>query len=127
MKNVVVDHLSRYPNGPTKEKPINKDFQDEHILVIFKEPWYADIINYLAMGQIPSEWMKQDKYCFFTQVRLFFWEESYLFKYCPDQIIRRCVPEEEHRSVLTFFHELAGGGHFDPRKTAEKVLQSGFY
>ena len=50
-----------------------------------------------------------------------------IFKYCPDQIIRRCVPEEEHRSVLIFCHELACSGHFDLRKTAEKVLQSGFY
>ena len=44
----------------------------------------------------------------------FFGEEPYLFKYCPDQIIRRCVPEEEYRSVLTFCHELASGGHFGP-------------
>ena len=29
--------------------------------------------------------------------------------------------------MLTFCHELACGRHFGPRKTAEKVLQSGFY
>ena len=61
------------------------------------------------------------------QIRFFFWDEPYLFKYCPYQIIRRCLSEDEHYSVLTFCHELACGGHFDPRKTAEKVLQSGFY
>ena len=55
------------------------------------------------------------------------WEDPYLFKYCSDQIIRRCVPEEETRSVLAFCHEFSCGGHFDPRKIAEKVLQSGFY
>ena len=71
--------------------------------------------------------MKQDGYRFFAQVRFFFWEEPYLFKVCPDQIIRRCVPEEEHKNVLTFCHELAYGGHFGPRKTIEKVLQSEFY
>ena len=49
------------------------------------------------------------------------------FKYCPDQIIWRCMPEEKQKSVLSFCHELACGGHFGPRKTAEKVLQSGFY
>ena len=62
-----------------------------------------------------------------TQIRFFFWVEPYLFKYFPDQIIRRCLLEDEHQSVLTFCHELACGGHFGPRKTAEKVLQSGFY
>ena len=29
--------------------------------------------------------------------------------------------------MLSFFHELACGGHLGPRKTIEKVLQSGFY
>jgi len=63
-KNVVVDHLSRIPNTPIEEELINKDFPDEHILTIFKEPWYADIVNYLATGQVPSQWMKQDTYRF---------------------------------------------------------------
>jgi len=38
-----------------------------------------------------------------------------------------CFPEDERQSVLTFCHGLACGGHFRPRKTAEKVPQSGFY
>jgi len=73
--NVVADHLSRILNTPIEKKSINKDFLNEHILAIFKEPWYADIVNYLATGQIPSEWMKQDRYRFFAQVRFFFWED----------------------------------------------------
>ena len=43
IENVVVDHLSRIPNAPTIQAPINEDFPDEHILAILKEPWYADI------------------------------------------------------------------------------------
>ena len=66
VKNIVADHLSRISNTPTEKKPINEDFSDEHILVIFKEPWYTDIVNDLATGQIPSEWMKQDIYRFFA-------------------------------------------------------------
>ena len=54
-----------------------------------------------------------------------FLRRTYLFKYCPDQIIRKCIPEEEYRSVLAFYHELACGGHFGCLKTAEKFLQSG--
>ena len=51
----MVNHLSRIPNPPIEEEPINKDFPTEHILAMFKEPWYADIVNYLATGQVPSE------------------------------------------------------------------------
>ena len=58
VKNIVADHLSRILNAPIEKEPINEDFPDEHILAIFKEPWYADIINYLATGKVPSEWMK---------------------------------------------------------------------
>ena len=63
------------------------NFPDVHILTIFKELWYVDIINYLVTRQLPAEWIKQNKYHFFTQVQYFFSEEPYLFKYCPDQII----------------------------------------
>ena len=38
-----------------------REFPDEHIMAIFKEPWYADLVNYLATGQIPAEWTKQDQ------------------------------------------------------------------
>ena len=44
-----------------------------------------------------------------------------------DQVIRRCVPNNEFKSILSFCHKLACRGHFGGRKTAEKVLQSGFY
>jgi len=50
-------------------------------------PWYADIVNYLATGWIPSHWSKQDKDRFFKQVRSYFWKDPELFKYCADQII----------------------------------------
>jgi len=127
VENVVADHLSRIPNSPYNELPINEDFPDENLLAISREPWFADIVNYLVTNQTPSHWSKNDVYRFLSQVQYFFWEEPYLFKYCSDQIIRRCIPDEEVRSVLSFCHELACGGHFGPRKTAEKVLQSGFY
>ena len=50
-----------------------------------------------------------------------------LVQYCADQIIRRCVPEEEQQGILSHYHESACGGHFASQKTAMKVLQSRFY
>ena len=107
VENMVADHLSRIPNAPIQTLPINEDFSDEHIFTMCKEPWYADIANYLATGRTPSNWSSQDKHRFMTQIRFFFWDEPYLFKYCPEQIIRRCLTEDEPQSILIFCHELA--------------------
>ena len=120
IENVIADHLSRIPNSPCNELPINDNFPDEQLLVAFREPWFADIVNYLVTNQTPSHWSKQEIYRFLSQVQYFFWEESYFFKYCSNQIIWRYVPDEEIKSVLSFCHELACGEHFGPRKTAEK-------
>ncbi|KAL4354227.1 hypothetical protein GQ457_06G011410 [Hibiscus cannabinus] len=54
-------------------------------------------------------------------------DEPYLFKQCADQIIRRCIPEEEQQTILEQCHSAPYGGHFGGNRTAAKVLQSGFY
>ncbi|RVW94326.1 Retrovirus-related Pol polyprotein from transposon opus [Vitis vinifera] len=43
------------------------------------------------------------------------------FKYCADQIIRKCVPEDEQQGILSHCHENACGGHFASQKTAMKT------
>ena len=129
VENVVADHLSRIVLSNALEPlPIQDTFPDEHLFATFSHsPWYADIANYLASGEIPKEWTQQDKNKFFTEVKQFFWDDPYLFKYCPDQIIRRCIPDHEMNSVISFCHSQACGGHFSAKKTAHKILQSGFY
>ena len=39
----------------------------------------------------------------------------------------RCVCENECHSILTFCHSFACGGHFEPKRTTRKVLESRFY
>ena len=129
-ENVVADHLSRIlVEHSGTNLPIPDSFPDEQLFEVshVKLPWFAHIVNYLAVGQIPPHWSKQDKDRFFSQVKFYLWEDPELFKYCPDQVIRKCVPENETNSILTFCHSLACGGHFSGKKTAAKVLQSGFY
>ena len=63
-------------------------------------PWYAHIANYLVTGEVPSEWKAQDKKHFFAKTHAYYWEEPFLFKYCVDQIIRKCVPEQKQRGIL---------------------------
>jgi hypothetical protein len=123
-ENVVADHLSEIQFETPQPIPVHDSFSDEQLFEITprKPPWYVDIINYLATGQIPPHWSKQDKDCFFKQVRFYFWEDLELFNYCADQIIRHCVSESEFGNILAFCHSLACGGHFSAKKTAAKVL-----
>ena len=96
MENVVVDHLSRLTIAHnTHNPPINDEFPEESLLLVENAPWYAHIANFLATGEILVEWKAQDKKFFFEKIHSYYWEEPFLFKYCDDQIIRRCVPEEE--------------------------------
>ena len=62
-----------------------------------------------------------------TEVKRFYWDDPYLFKCCPDQIFRRCIPDSEISGVIQFCHSEACGGHFSSKKTAAKILQCGFY
>ncbi|KAH9649110.1 hypothetical protein KPL70_025865 [Citrus sinensis] len=84
-------------------------------------------LNDEQKGQLPEHWTKQDKAKFLAEIKNFFWDDPYLFKYCADQIVRRCVLENEIQNIFSFCHEQACGGHFSAKKTATKVLQCGFY
>ncbi|RVW84861.1 Retrovirus-related Pol polyprotein from transposon 17.6 [Vitis vinifera] len=71
-----------------------------------KTPWYAHIANYLVTGEVPSEWNAQDRKHFFAKFMLIIGKSPFLFKYCADQIIRKCVPEEEQQGILSHCHEM---------------------
>ena len=128
-KNLVADHLSRL-EGPREEVQINDNFPNEQLLAIEDiqpVPWFSDYVNYLVAKVIPSEFIYQQKNRFFAQLKHYYWEEPILYKYCVDQVIRRCVSEEEMGSILSHCHTLPCGGHFGGQRTTTKVLQSGFY
>ena len=64
---------------------------------------------------------------FLVDIKKYYFHDPYLFKYCPDQLMRRCVSNDDQIGVLTFCHSEACRGHFSARKTADKILQAGFY
>ena len=108
---------------------ISENFPDEQLLAIEDiqlVPWFADYVNLVAKV-IPPEFSYQQKKRFFAQLKRYYWEEPILHKHCADQVIRRCIPEEEMGSILSHCHTLPCGGHFGGQRTVEKVLQSGFY
>ncbi|XP_059596429.1 uncharacterized protein LOC132254561, partial [Vitis vinifera] len=128
VENVVADHLSRLViTHDSHGLPINDDFPEESLMSVDLAPWYSHIVNFLVTGEVPSEWSAQDKRHFLAKIHAYYWEEPFLFKYCADQIIRKCVPEQEQSGILSHCHDDACGGHFASQKTAMKVIQSGFW
>ncbi|XP_031394316.1 uncharacterized protein LOC116205794 [Punica granatum] len=127
-ENVVADHLSRLESD-CLDSPINEKFPDEqlHVAEIQGLPWYADIVNYMVSNITPYGLSSQQKKKFLHDVKYYFWDEPYLFKYCADQVIRRCVPETEQLSIIQHCHSKEAGGHFGVERTATKILSCGFY
>ena len=128
-ENLVADHLSRL-EGARDDIPVNDEFPDEKLFAIeYKKvvPWFADYVNYLVAKVIPPEFDYQKKKRFFAHLKHYYWEEPILYRHCADQVIRRCVPEDEMHSILDHCHTLPCGGHFGGQRTTAKVLQSGFY
>jgi hypothetical protein len=145
--NSVVDHLSRLENLPASE-PVTEQFPDEQLMQLnvlqnaeqFIEqqllhltartsikPWYADIINFLATGTYPFKCSTSKRNKLKSDAKYYVWDDPYLWRIGADQLIRRCISEPEIQPILTSCHTLACGGHFGPKRTARKVLDSGFY
>ena len=123
---MIADHLSRIPNAPIIQDPINEDFQDEHILAIFKEPWYAEILNYLATGQLPADWTKQDQCRLFAQVWCFFWEELYLFKIVLTRLFDDAYQKKNRGVCLVFAMNLHAEDTSVPVKPYRKFYKVSF-
>ena len=90
-------------------------------------PWFAGYVNYLVAKVIPIEFTYQQKKKFFSELRHYYLEEPILYRHYADQVIRRCVPEENMGSILTHCHSLECGGNFGGNRTSVKVLHLGFY
>ena len=130
VENVVADHLSRLEDtkGEQGNTLITETFPDEQLFVAnIKLPWYADYVNYLVCRILPPDFSFQQKKKFLSEVRHYLWDDPVLFKQCADQVIRRCVPEEEKEDIMFHCHSSPVGGHFGVARTAAKILESGFY
>ncbi|KAL4353014.1 hypothetical protein GQ457_06G014200 [Hibiscus cannabinus] len=132
-ENQVADHLSRLENKDIADtadeiqEAVTELIASAEELAEKSTPWYADFVNYIVSGILPHQLNYQGRKRFKHNAKGYFWDEPYLFKQCADQIIRRCIPEEEQQTILEQCHSAPYGGHFGGNRTAAKVLQSGFY
>ena len=76
---------------------------------------------------MPPDFSYQQKRKLRTDARVHIWDDSLLFKRGADQIIRKCVLEDEQGGIFDKCHASPYGGHFAGERTAHKIIQSGFY
>ncbi|GJS33100.1 reverse transcriptase domain-containing protein [Tanacetum coccineum] len=111
-ENLATDRLSRLENphqDDLEKKEITKTFSLETLRMISfhgdsNTPWFADIANYHAGNFVVKGMSSQQKKKFFKDVKHYFWDDPYLFKICADQVIRRCVHNQEAVDILTACH-----------------------
>nr|GEU75084.1 reverse transcriptase domain-containing protein [Tanacetum cinerariifolium] len=130
--NYAADHLSRLENpyeNVFDPKEINETFPLESLNKIAHQdpstPWFTDFTNYHAGKFIIKGMTTQQKQKNFKDVRHYFWDDPYLFRTCPDQIIHRCVAGQEAIEILKACHSRPTEGHYRANYTAKKVFDSG--
>ena len=127
-ENVVADFLSRLVLPGGEEVIVDGQMLDEHLFAIsVLSLWFADIANYLVSAQFPLHLSSKEKSRIMRKSASFTWIGGNLFKLGPDQILRRCVREEEVFDKLLTCHDGPCGGHFVAKRTAIKILQVGYY
>jgi hypothetical protein len=105
-ENVVADHLSKLLHEEEEDElPLNENFPDEQLFAVEVQlPWYPDIVNYLTAKGFPPGMSSQERKRLISISRHYHWDDPYLLKFCPDQIIRRCALEKDHLSILQHCH-----------------------
>ncbi|XP_020992545.1 uncharacterized protein LOC110278643 [Arachis duranensis] len=127
-ENKVADHLSRIPQEEEMQQmAVNERFTDEQLMMIQVAPLFADIANFNAIGELPTNINKHMKRKLIKDAKHYIWDDPYLFKKCTDGVQRRCISHEEGQEVLWQCHGSAYQGYFSGERTAAKVLQSRFY
>ncbi|GJU88449.1 reverse transcriptase domain-containing protein, partial [Tanacetum coccineum] len=134
-ENLAADHLSRLENPDLEvftEEEIADEFLDEHLMMLKAKPnddkpWYADYVNYIVRKIVPPKWIPEKRKRLFSQVKNYFWDESYAFRLCPDNIMRRCIAGSEILGILAHCHSGPTRGHHSASITRRKVYESGFF
>eukprot|EP00253_Pinus_taeda_P002627 PITA_02627 len=102
-------------------------------LTIVHKPGKKNVVaNFLSRvnfpaAQFPPHLSSKEKSKIVRKSAPFTWIGGYLFKLGLDEILRRCVRQEEVFYILLTYHDGPCGGHFATKRTAFKILQAGYY
>ena len=83
----MADHLNRIIQEE-ESLPLQDNFFDEQLLLVnVQNPWYANLVNYLATKQLLAYLSKVQREKIKSDSKYYIWDDPYLWKQCPDQII----------------------------------------
>jgi len=102
-----------------QELPINDFLHDDMLLkVTDTNPWYANIMNFMVLGYVPSG---ENKRKLQAESRRHLWDDPYLYRVCSDGLLRRCVPMVEGLQIIKKCHAALYGGHYGVFRTQAKI------
>lgn len=85
------------------------------------------MVQFLTDGVLPSIMSTDQKKKLTLRSRPFLIIAGALYRKGADQIIRRCVPDEEQKAILQEAHHGTTGGHFSGEITRRKIMQAGLW
>nr|GEV12080.1 hypothetical protein [Tanacetum cinerariifolium] len=113
-ENLAAGHLCRLENpheGDLEKKEINETFPLETLRMISfsgdsSTPWFADIANYRVGNFVDQGMSSHQKKKFFKDVKHYFWDDTYLFRICADQVQAKALPTNDARVVVKILKSL---------------------
>ena len=107
---------------------IHVSFFDEHLFWIKSfNPWYAYIENYLATRRTPPHFSPTRHRLLVKKSFNFSWIARFMFYIGLDQFTCKCVHEDKNYEILQACHDKPYGGHFTPKRTSYKILNTWYY
>jgi hypothetical protein len=93
IENHVADQLNQLRIEDIQTKTLRETFSNEQLYVLHSSirPWYANLVNYVVTKEFPPGLSTSQKDKLRADAKYYFWDTPYLWKFCVDQVVRRCT------------------------------------
>lgn len=104
-------------------------FPDEQFLIATHDliSWFGDFANFLLSNLISEGLKYQQNKKVLHDIGKYFWDETYMYRVCVNNIIKSCVPGAEMLLILEACHSSLVGGHHGGALTTHKIFQCRYY